>query len=48
MLHQILATSNDSNVLAVACHDVGCFVRAHPPGKVSVDIDSFYTSVNIV
>lgn len=32
-LHQILSTSHDVNVLAVACHDIGCFVRAHPPGK---------------
>jgi len=37
MLHHILATSIDANMLAVACHDVGCFVRAHPPGKGSVD-----------
>jgi len=35
-LKEILTTSNDPLVLAVACFDIGEFARFHPRGKVIV------------
>lgn len=35
-LARILSTSQDSVVLAVACHDIGAFVKNHPEGRAVV------------